>query len=67
MDTSITTEQLGKRVREWQRDPDCQKRVAERIKFYDGACPGLYVNVTHRVWRFSFKLTDKGTGKQRTG
>ena len=46
----------------------CTKRVAERIKYYDRKCPGLYVSITTAgVATFSFKFTDKQTGKQRTG
>src|SRR4051794_26523386 len=46
----------------------CEKRVAQRTKFYDRKCPGLYVSITPAgVATFSFKFTDKQTGKQRTG
>jgi len=46
----------------------CTKRVAERVKYYDRKCPGLYVSITPAgVATFSFKFTDPETGKQRTG
>ncbi|WP_249143639.1 site-specific integrase [Bradyrhizobium liaoningense] len=46
----------------------CEKRVAQRAKFYDRKCPGLYVSITAAgVATFSFKFTDRTTGKQRTG
>jgi integrase len=46
----------------------CEKRVAKRAKIYDRKCPGLYVSITTAgVATFSFKFTDKQTGKQRTG
>jgi hypothetical protein len=45
----------------------CEKRVTERTKIYDGKCPGLYVSITTGgVATFSFKFTDRTTGKQRT-
>lgn len=46
----------------------CEKRVAKRTKIYDRKCAGLYVSITAAgVASFSFKFTDKQTGKQRTG
>jgi integrase len=49
-------------------DRDCQKRVDKRTKIYDRKCPGLYVSITAAgVATFSYKFTDKATGKQRTG
>jgi integrase len=46
----------------------CEKRVTERVKIYDRKCSGLYVSITAAgVATFSFKFTDPGTGKQRTG
>jgi hypothetical protein len=46
----------------------CEKRVVKRLKIYDRKCPGLYVSITPAgVATFSFKFTDKQTGKQRTG
>ena len=49
-------------------DRMCEKRVTERIKIYDRKCSGLYVSITTAgVATFSFKFTDPGTGKQRTG
>ncbi|MCG2633202.1 Arm DNA-binding domain-containing protein [Bradyrhizobium sp. WYCCWR 13023] len=46
----------------------CEKRVAKRTKFYDRKCHGLYVSITAAgVATFSFKFTDRQTGKQRTG
>lgn len=46
----------------------CQKRVTKRIKIYDRKCPGLYVSITPAgMATFSFKFTDRGTGKQQTG
>jgi integrase len=71
MDTTITTEPAGKRARNGSvilTDRMCEKRVAKRVKFYDRKCPGLYVSITTAgVTTFSFKFTDKQTGKQRTG
>lgn len=71
MDTTITTEPAGKRGRNDSvilTDRLCEKRVAERVKFYDRKCPGLYVSITTAgVATFSFKFTDRTTGKQRTG
>src|SRR6516165_10107197 len=49
-------------------DRTCEKRVTERVKIYDRKCSGLYVSITTAgVATFSFKFTDPGTGKQRTG
>ena len=49
-------------------DRICEKRVTERVKLYDRKCPGLYVSITTAgAATFSFKFTDPGTGKQRTG
>src|SRR4051812_12051529 len=46
----------------------CEKRATKRLKIYDRKCPGLYVSVTPAgVATFSFKFTDRTTGKQRTG
>jgi integrase len=71
MDTTTTTEPAGKRARNGSiilTDRLCEKRVAKRVKFYDRKCPGLYVSVTTAgVATFSFKFTDRQTGKQRTG
>jgi integrase len=71
MDTTITTEPAGKRARNGSvilTDRLCEKRVTKRVKFYDRKCPGLYVSITAAgVATFSFKFTDKQTGKQRTG
>src|ERR1700731_1393124 len=71
MDTTITTEPVGKRARNSSvvlTDRMCEKRVAKRVKFYDRKCPGLYVsNTPAGVATFSFKFTDPATGKQRTG
>jgi len=67
MNTTITTH----RARNGSvilTDRLCSKRVTERIKYYDRKCPGLYVSITTAgVATFSFKFTDKQTGKQRTG
>jgi integrase len=67
MDTTTT----NKRMRKSSvilTDRLCTKRVAERIKYYDRKCPGLYVSITTAgVATFSFKFTDPETGKQRTG
>jgi integrase len=42
--------------------------VIERTKIYDRKCPGLYVSITAAgIATFSFKFTDRTTGKQRTG
>jgi integrase len=71
MDTITTTEPAGKRARNSSvvlTDRMCEKRVAKRVKFYDRKCPGLYVSIIPAgVATFSFKFTDKQTGKQRTG
>jgi len=71
MNTTITTEPAGKRMRKSSvilTDRLCKKRVTERIKYYDRKCPGLYVSLTTAgVATFSFKFTDPKTGKQRTG
>ncbi|WP_027556624.1 site-specific integrase [Bradyrhizobium sp. Cp5.3] len=48
-------------------DRHCLKRVEERTKLYDRKCPGLYISITTAgVATFSFKFTDRQTGKQRT-
>lgn len=42
MDTIITTEPAGKRARNGSvilTDRLCEKRVANRVKFYDRKCP----------------------------
>jgi integrase len=71
MDTTTTTEPAGKRARNSSvvlTDRMCEKRVAKRVKIYDRKCPGLYVSITMAgVATFSFKFTDRETGKQRTG
>jgi integrase len=71
MDTITTTGPAAKGARNGSvilTDRLCEKRVAKRVKFYDRKCPGLYVSITTAgVATFSFKFTDKQTGKQRTG
>ncbi|WGS23006.1 MULTISPECIES: Arm DNA-binding domain-containing protein [unclassified Bradyrhizobium] len=71
MTTITTTDPSGKRARNGSvilTDRLCEKRVAKRVKFYDRKCPGLYVSITTAgVATFSFKFTDRQTGKQRTG
>src|ERR1700750_2077099 len=71
MDTTTTAEPASKRMRNGSvilTDRMCEKRVAKRVKFYDRKCTGLYVSITAAgVATFSFKFTDKQTGKQRTG
>ncbi|MET3972269.1 site-specific integrase [Bradyrhizobium sp. S3.9.1] len=71
MDSNITPSPAGKRGRNSSvilTDRMCEKRVAQRAKFYDRKCPGLYVSITTAgVATFSFKFTDRETGKQRTG
>jgi integrase len=71
MDTTITTEPAGKRMRNGSvilTDRHCEKRVDRRVKIYDRKCPGLDVNITTAgVATFSFKFIDPATGKQRTG
>src|SRR6185312_13888494 len=71
MNTTTTTEAAGKRMRNGSvilTDRMCKKRVVRRVKIYDRKCPGLYVSITTTgVATFSFKFTDKQTGKQRTG
>jgi integrase len=68
---TIITEPATKRMRNGSvilTDRMCEKRVANRVKFYDRKCPGLYVSITTAgVATFSFKFTDPATGKQRTG
>jgi hypothetical protein len=68
---TITTEPVAKRVRNGSvilTDRFCEKRVTKRVKFYDRKCSGLYVSITTAgVATFSFKFTDRETGKQRTG
>jgi hypothetical protein len=71
MDSSIAPSPAGKRGRNSNvtlTDRLCEKRVAKRLKLYDRKCPGLYVSITTAgVATFSFKFTDRQTGKQRTG
>ena len=71
MDNSIAPSPVGKRGRNSSvilTDRLCEKRVAKRTKFYDRKCPGLYISITTAgVTTFSFKFTDRQTGKQRTG
>lgn len=71
MDTTNVPSLAGKRGRNSSvilTDRLCEKRVAKRTKFYDRKCPGLYVSITTAgVATFSFKFTDRQTGKQRTG
>jgi hypothetical protein len=68
---ALPQEGAGERMRRSSvilTDRLCTKRVAERIKYYDRKCPGLYVSITTAgVATFSFKFTDSETGKQRTG
>jgi len=48
-------------------DRICEKQVTKRVKIYDRKCPGLYVSITTTgVATFSFKFTDRQTGKQRS-
>ncbi|WP_323959521.1 hypothetical protein R3F74_32820 [Bradyrhizobium japonicum] len=71
MNTSIVPAPAGKRGRYSSvilTNHLCEKRVAKRLKLYDRKCPGLYVSITTAgVATFSFKFTDRQTGKQRTG
>jgi integrase len=71
MDATIIADTAGKRGRNSSvilTDRLCEKRVAKRTKLYDRKCPGLYVSLTEAgVATFSFKFTDRRTGKQRTG
>lgn len=71
MNTTITAAPFGKGGRKSSvilTDRMCEKRVTERTKVYDRKCPGLYVSITAvGVATFSFKFTDRTTGKQRTG
>ncbi|CUT11097.1 Integrase [Bradyrhizobium sp.] len=71
MDTTIVPSPVGKRGRNSSvilTDRLCEKRVPKRTKLYDRKCPGLYVSVTEAgAATFSFKFTDRETGKQRTG
>src|SRR6185295_11481373 len=71
MDSSIAPAPACKRGRNSSvilTDRMCEKRVAKRTKIYDRKCAGLYVSITTAgVATFSFKFTDKQTGKQRTG
>ncbi|WP_258762208.1 site-specific integrase [Bradyrhizobium arachidis] len=67
----MTIELAGKRARNSSiilTDRLCEKRVVKRTKLYDRKCSGLYVSITTAgVATFSFKFTDRETGKQRTG
>jgi integrase len=48
-------------------DRYCEKRVTGRTKIYDRKCPGLYVSITKSgVATFSFRYTERYTGKQKT-
>ncbi len=71
MNTTTTTEPAGKRARNGSvilTDRMCEKRVAKRAKIYDRKCPGFYVSITTAgIATFSFKFTDRTTGRQRTG
>ncbi|AMA59429.1 tyrosine-type recombinase/integrase [Bradyrhizobium sp. CCGE-LA001] len=71
MNSSITPSPAGKRGCNSSvilTDRLCEKRVTKRTKIYDRKCPGLYVSITTAgVATFSFKFTDRQTGKQRTG
>ncbi|WP_247808476.1 MULTISPECIES: Arm DNA-binding domain-containing protein [unclassified Bradyrhizobium] len=71
MDSSIAPSSAGKRGRNSSvilTDRLCEKRVAKRTKLYDRKCPGLYVSITTAgVATFSYKFTDRQTGKQRIG
>src|SRR5438270_3994773 len=71
MDTSIIRSPADKRGRNSSvilTNRMCEKRFAKRVKFYDRKCPGLYVSITTAgVATFSFKFTDRASGKQRTG
>jgi hypothetical protein len=71
MDSSIAPSPVRKRGRNSSvilTDRLCEKRVAKRAKLYDRKCPGLYVSITAAgVATFSYKFTDRQTGKQRTG
>ncbi|WP_314962939.1 integrase family protein [Bradyrhizobium cosmicum] len=71
MNSKIVPSPAGKRGRNSSvilTDRMCEKRVIQRTKFYDRKCPGLYVSITAAgVATFSFKFTDRQTGKQRTG
>jgi hypothetical protein len=69
IDTTTTT-QPAKRARKSVilTDRMCEKRVTERVKIYDRKCPGLYASLAVAgITTFSFKFTDRATGKQRTG
>src|SRR3954469_25281126 len=69
--TTSTTDLASKRGRNGSvilTDRMCEKRVAKRVKLYDRKCAGLYVSITAAgVATFSYKFTDRQTGKQRTG
>src|SRR3954447_11708538 len=71
MNSSIAPSPVGKRGRNSSvilTDRLCEKRVGKRVKLYDRKCPGLYVSITMAgAATFSFKFTDRETGKQRTG
>jgi hypothetical protein len=67
VDTTITTHRARKGS-VILTDRLCTKRVAERMKYDDRRCPGLYVSITTAaVATFSVRLPDPETGKQRTG
>ena len=66
MDTTITSRR-GRNGSVILTDRLCTKRVAERIKYYDRKCPGLYVSlIPAGIATFFFKFTDQTNGKQRS-
>ena len=69
-DITTTTKSVATRApkrRVVLTDRMCEKRVTERVEIYYGRCSGLYVSITTAgVATFSFKFTDRETGKQRT-
>jgi integrase len=68
--TAVTKTDGGKRGRKESvilTDRHCEKRMTGRAKIYDRKCPGLYVSITKSgVATFSFRYTDRHSGKQET-
>jgi integrase len=67
---TITKEPTDKRLRKGAvilTDRMCQRKVTKRVKIYDRKASGLYISIIPAgVATFSFKFTDKSTGKQRS-
>ena len=70
MSDITTIEPAGKRMRNGAvvlTDRMCRRQVAKRIKLYDRKASGLYISIIPAgTATFSFKLTDKSTGRKRS-